>query len=539
MNTDRLHERIELLGTIAHDATGRLNTVVVDRASQLHGTATARLGHGSGHTVVALAGSTGSGKSSLFNVLSGTEVSTVGVRRPTTAAPFAAVFGDGADALLQWLEVPNRTRLAPDVAGTDLNGLVLLDLPDHDSVWAANRREVDRLVQVVDQFVWVVDPQKYADASLHDGYLRMFAHHGAVTIVVLNQIDRLTPHERTSCIDDLGRLLVADGLAGVRVLACSATTGEGTAELRRELSARTAERQALLRRILADLDWVAADLATAIGDSTVTAISPEARDAVVAAASQAAGRAQIETAVDVAYRHRAAIAVGWPPLRWTRRLKLDPLQRLGLRTTSDTRTRSGVQSTENNGIVRRTSIRVDPVAQGRLGEAVRALARNAVNTLPDAPRAAVVARVHAADSVLPDLLDAAAGRTDLHVDPPRWWAAAAGAQRVVTAAMAAGLAWLAVLVVLGWFRIPDPPLPRIGRIPLPTLLALGGAAIGLTIAAIGRRAAASGAARRAKRAGRQLQREVANTIDTALIAPVNAELAAITDLAARIRSLAR
>ncbi len=37
-------------------------------------------------TVVALAGATGSGKSSLFNALSGTDLATVGVRRPTTAA---------------------------------------------------------------------------------------------------------------------------------------------------------------------------------------------------------------------------------------------------------------------------------------------------------------------------------------------------------------------------------------------------------------------------------------------------------------------
>ena len=38
-----------------------------------------------GHTVVALAGATGSGKSSLFNALVGTPVATVGVRRPTTS----------------------------------------------------------------------------------------------------------------------------------------------------------------------------------------------------------------------------------------------------------------------------------------------------------------------------------------------------------------------------------------------------------------------------------------------------------------------
>ena len=40
-----------------------------------------------GHTVVALAGATGSGKSTLFNALVGSEVATVGARRPTTSTP--------------------------------------------------------------------------------------------------------------------------------------------------------------------------------------------------------------------------------------------------------------------------------------------------------------------------------------------------------------------------------------------------------------------------------------------------------------------
>lgn len=45
------------------------------------------------HTVVALAGATGSGKSTLFNRVTGMEVSRVGVRRPTTSDPVACVWG--------------------------------------------------------------------------------------------------------------------------------------------------------------------------------------------------------------------------------------------------------------------------------------------------------------------------------------------------------------------------------------------------------------------------------------------------------------
>ena len=87
------------------------------------------------------------------------------------------------------------------------DGLVLLDLPDHDSTEVSHQLEVDRLITMVDLMVWVVDPQKYADAALHDGYLRGLSSHSAVMTVVLNQIDRLTDEQRTSCIRDLRRIL--------------------------------------------------------------------------------------------------------------------------------------------------------------------------------------------------------------------------------------------------------------------------------------------------------------------------------------------
>ena len=50
---------------------------VVDKAVE-------RSGISGDHTVVALAGATGSGKSSLFNALVGADVATIGARGPTT-----------------------------------------------------------------------------------------------------------------------------------------------------------------------------------------------------------------------------------------------------------------------------------------------------------------------------------------------------------------------------------------------------------------------------------------------------------------------
>jgi GTP-binding protein EngB required for normal cell division len=536
---DALRQRMSVLDAVVTDGKGRVEPSVLERAKKLRVLSNARLGHGTSHTVVALAGATGSGKSSLFNAVTGTEFATVGVRRPTTSQAFAVVCGDGGNELLDWLGIPQRQRLQGASAVEELAGLVLVDLPDHDSTEAGNRAEVERLVEVVDVFVWVVDPQKYADASLHDGFLQRFAGHSAVTVVVLNQVDKLTPSERAACVDDLTRLLVTDGLSGVRVMAVSAVSGEGIDALRRELGARVAERRALIRRLDADFDWMASDLLAAVGDSVPNALSAKAVKNVVAAATEAAGARAIEHAVDRSYRHRAAAAIGWPPVRWVRRLKSDPLARLGLGSRSAADVEGPVALKDGTVSVRRTTIVTDPVASGQLGESLRTLERDTTTNLPDAPRNAVTRTFMTAESQLRDSLDRAAGSTDLHVDAPRWWLVAGAIQKTATLSAGVGLAWLGVLFVLKWFRVPDPPMPRVGSWPLPTLLALGGLVLGFVVAVAGRRLAAIGARRRAKRARSALADEVGQVVQSVVVDPVNAELATLANLASNVRELAR
>ena len=111
------------------------------------------------------------GKSTLFNALAGLELARVGsaVRRPRARWP-ASGARRGPTPLLEWLRdpaaPPGAAARASSTrgAGDALDGLVLLDLPDHDSTDLTHRHEVDRLVELVDLFVWVLDPQKYADA---------------------------------------------------------------------------------------------------------------------------------------------------------------------------------------------------------------------------------------------------------------------------------------------------------------------------------------------------------------------------------------
>jgi energy-coupling factor transporter ATP-binding protein EcfA2 len=233
------------------------------------------------HTVVALAGGTGSGKSSLFNALAGAAFSPAGVMRPTTKHLHACVWGmDGAAPLLDWLGVQRRHRYARssalDEGEASLTGLLLLDLPDHDSVVTGSAAMVDRLVKLADMLVWVLDPLKYADASVHRRYLVPLAGHSAVTTVVLNQADTLTPDEVGDCTADLRRLLDGEGLIETPVLVTSAATGAGLSDLRRALATTVAVRRAATDRITADIDALLERFAVYAGDSVPGWLPPAA-----------------------------------------------------------------------------------------------------------------------------------------------------------------------------------------------------------------------------------------------------------------------
>ncbi len=263
-------------------------TSLLDDSESVLKRAGERLRLSASHTVVALAGGTGSGKSTLFNALAGATFSPPGVTRPTTRHAHACVWGmQGAAPLLDWLGVQRRHRYARasalDSGEAALNGMLLLDLPDHDSVVSASMAAVDRLSKLADMLIWVLDPQKYADASVHNRYLIPLAGHAGVFTVVLNQIDLLSPEQATDCEDDLRRLLDAEGLAGTPLLPVSARTGAGLEDLRALLMEQVSASHAASERICADLDSVTGGFAIHSGGEV-------APDAVLAAAVAADSR---------------------------------------------------------------------------------------------------------------------------------------------------------------------------------------------------------------------------------------------------------
>lgn len=285
-----------------------------------------RLDLGTERTVVALVGATGSGKSSLFNAIARMDIAPVGVRRPLTTSPMACVWGElGSQTLLDWLKVPADRRLTREsVLDADgqagLHGLVLLDLPDHDSTEAVHRVEVDRLVRMVDLMIWVVDPQKYADNALHAGYLQKLTSHDGVMLVVLNQVDKLRPEEIDTCVTDLRRLLDGDGLARVGIVPVSATRGDGVDELRALLADVVQDRFAVIERIESDLDIAAEEVAGGLAAGEPGDGTPVAQDQLIADLASAAGVPALLDVLSAEYRRRGTEKLGWAPGRWVGRV---------------------------------------------------------------------------------------------------------------------------------------------------------------------------------------------------------------------------
>ena len=540
--------RIEGLDAAIVASRGRLPDALLDDSQTVLERASSRLWLSADHTVVALAGATGSGKSSTFNALTGLELSAVGVRRPTTSWATACVWGaDGAEDLLDWLGIPPRHRVVRssmlDATREDdaMRGVVLLDLPDHDSTEVSHHLEVDRLVQLADLMVWVLDPQKYADAAVHDRYLRPLARHGDVMVVVLNQVDRLAAADVGDAVADVRRLLADDGLRDVPVLPVSATAGTGLDRLRDVLTGAVTAHRAALRRIGADLDTVGAGLADVVGGPARDDVDSGAQRALVAALGAAAGIPAVGAAVQRAAVHRAVTTTGFPFTRWVRRLRPDPLRRLHLDRARTKAVTAGPDDADLVPTSQRTSLpATGAVERSRVDLALRRLADDAAVGLPDPWPDALrdAARSRAGD--LADSLDRAIATTDLGVARrPFWWRAVGLLQALLAATAVAGGLWLAVLYALTVLRLPEPEPPQVGIVPLPTMLLIGGLLAGVLLALLARALAVIGARRRRARAEARLRESVAEVAENLVLAPVRAELAAYSGLRGAVAALRR
>ncbi len=527
MSENRLGRRLEALATAGELAAGRSDDAAVAKARTVVERAGARVSLSGSHTVIAIAGSTGSGKSSLFNALSGTELAEVAVRRPTTSKAMAATWGTKLPhELLDWLDITKRHLIAS--GPSELSDLVLLDLPDHDSAELGHRLNVDRLVELVDALIWVVDPQKYADAALHDGYLRPLASHAEVMLVVLNQVDLLTPDQLDRCVADLRRLLDDEGLRATPLIAVSAATGRGIAQLRESLAQTAANKQAMTRRLAADVGVAAEALSLDLGPEAPARVNPSLVNQVNDALADAAGVRLVAEATRDSWRRRGAIATGWPLVSWIGRIKPDPLKRFRLELAP-----AEPQPTEVN----RTSLPPATAVQKALvDKGMRVLVDHARTGLPSGWGRAVESAVHANDSILADRLDKAVAEVGLERRRWAWWWPLIGLlQWVLIIAAVAGAVFLFAGSTLASLGVP--PLPQLSwyGYPLGFWLLAGGVAGGLLLAGISRLLVWAGAARHAAKVRHRLSAAVASVVAELVIAPLQAELDRYHQVRAQLR----
>lgn len=419
-----LPTRLDALRELVGLSRARLDRDTLAEAGRVLDEAAARQRLSSRHTVVAIAGATGSGKSTLFNALSGAQISDTGLRRPTTSQPIACSWTDGAAGLLDRLAIPGRLRRRPHPgpAAFDeaLQGLVLVDLPDHDSAATAHRDQVDRVLALVDAVIWVVDPEKYADAALHERYLRPLAGHAEVTFVVLNQIDRLPGEAADLVLDDLRRLLDEDGMAlgehgepGATVMSLSALTGDGVPELREMVGRFVQDRTAATRRLSADVDAAAARLRPVYVAEGRPGLGERAREEFTDRLAEAVGAAAAGEAAEREWRRNAGRACGTPWLRLWRWY-----ESRGLPGSLDRMGQALAPPEE------------ELTARQRVEQAVRIVADDAADGLPAPWAQAVREAAFSGAKGLPEALDelAAAGGASAK-DPGKAAGASAGAGR--------------------------------------------------------------------------------------------------------------
>src|SRR5690606_41366905 len=115
---------------------------------------------------------------------------------------------------------------------------------------------------------------------------------------------------------------------------------------------------------------------------------------------------------------------------------------------------------------------------------------------------------------------------------PVWWAVLGFLQLLLAAVAVAGLLWLVLVAVLGWFAIPV-DVPFWGPVPIPLALLVGGLLLGLLVAVLARVAARVGARRRR----RQVEERLDEAIDEVSYQHVRRPVTTVLDRHEKTRQL--
>lgn len=542
------------------------------------------------HTVIGFFGATGSGKSTLFNAIAGQNIALSAPTRPTTSTVQAAIWeAEGSEELLDWLGIdkrvyPQTQALAAEGEATEGNGagkhnkaggvaapnaitepapglfnrirravggrgemrtrtggLILLDMPDFDSVTTTNRDLAARMMRYVDVLVWVVDPQKYADAVIHRDFMVPLAASGAQALCVLNQADKLAPAEVPAVLASLTRLLQAEGTEAhllAAPIAVSARTGEGVDVLRDLLAQVAAAKSLSLQRTDAQLHATASQLrAYAGGEGTVLAgaYALEAEQKLVKACYTSSQAEQVLEAATASYRRAAGQHTGWILTRWMSRLKADPLRRLHLgqqdetKSASKTEKSSGMLGSDSENAPELVASSLPPLSAAQkagMANAVRQYSKQMAARVDEPWKRSMKEAALSREAELPELLERDMMRIDYGLGRTRApWVIFNALQWVALLSALVGVGWLTLISGVAYLQIqlPPAPTPEGSPVPLPTLLLLLGVLLGIASAGVGRLLTAMGSRYYARKLRGRLQAGVEKVVQSCVVAPVQQE----------------
>ena len=542
------------------------------------------------HTVIGFFGATGSGKSTLFNAIAGQNIALSAPTRPTTSTVQAAIWeAEGSEELLDWLGIdkrvyPQTQALAAEGEATEGNeaggnnkvaggvapnavtepapglfnrirravggrgemrtrtgGLILLDMPDFDSVTTTNRDLAARMMRYVDVLVWVVDPQKYADAVIHRDFMVPLAASGAQALCVLNQADKLAPAEVPAVLASLTRLLQAEGTEAhllAAPIAVSARTGEGIDVLRDLLAQVAAAKSLSLQRTDAQLHATASQLRTyAGGEGTVLAgaYALEAEQKLVKACYTSSQAEQVLEAATASYRRAAGQHTGWILTRWMSRLKADPLRRLHLGQQEETKSASkaeksaGMLGSDSENAPELVASSLPPLSAAQkagMANAVRQYSKQMAARIDEPWKRSMKEAALSREAELPELLERDMVRIDYGLGRTRApWVIFNALQWIALLSALVGVGWLTLISGMAYLQIqlPPAPTPEGSPVPLPTLLLLLGVLLGIASAGVGRLLTAMGSRYYACKLRGRLQTGMEKAVQSCVVAPVQQE----------------
>lgn len=542
------------------------------------------------HTVIGFFGATGSGKSTLFNAIAGQNIALSAPTRPTTSTVQAAIWeAEGSEELLDWLGIdkrvyPQTQALAAEGEASDGNGagkhnkaggaaapnavtepapglfnrirravggrgemrtrtggLILLDMPDFDSVTTTNRDLAARMMRYVDVLVWVVDPQKYADAVIHRDFMVPLAASGAQALCVLNQADKLAPAEVPAVLASLTRLLQAEGTEAHLLsapIAVSARTGDGVDVLRDLLAQVAAAKSLSLQRTDAQLHATASQLRTyAGGEGTVLAgaYALEAEQKLVKACYTSSQAEQVLQAATASYRRTAGQHTGWFLTRWMSRLKADPLRRLHLGQQEETKSMSkaeksaGMLGSDSENAPELVASSLPPLSAAQkagMANAVRQYSKQMAARVDEPWKRSMKEAALSREAELPELLERDMVRIDYGLGRTRApWVIFNALQWIALLSALVGVGWLTLISGMAYLQIqlPPAPTPEGSPVPLPTLLLLLGILLGIASAGVGRLLTAMGSRYYARKLRGRLQTGVEKAVQSCVVAPVQQE----------------